>query len=112
MPLATVKRPGLLADVFFCQQGESQRNNWPVFYCPLHVSRVVEFEAHKARLGGRLTGSDIVTNISTVTASVNVMAEDRHSTTGVFLGIGSPFYQPNETGGGSRAEDYEKIIHW
>ena len=68
-PSATVKRPGLLADVFLRQQDESQSNNWPGFDRPLHVSRVVESEAHNARLGGRFTGSDVMTNIST--ASVN-----------------------------------------
>ena len=54
-----VKRPGLLTDVFLRQQDESQSNDWPGFDRPLHISRVVEFEAHNARLDGRFPGSDV-----------------------------------------------------
>ena len=61
---ATFKRPGLLADVFLCQQDESQSNNWPGFdrHC---MCLGFWFEAHNARLGGRFAGSDVMENVFT-----------------------------------------------
>ena len=49
VPSATFKRPGLLVDVFLCQQGERQSSNQAGFDHPLHVPSCKKLSVYSSK---------------------------------------------------------------